>query len=804
MKRVCLTIALFSLSASVALSQAAPFDMTPEKLPGAAAPEPLAQSPVAPPAGSTPMLAPAPSSPNPLSPTPLSIGRENGAAVAVAREDRNRRYLLPFGNLSLTGEIDARRWVIYLTAKEADAADTVTVGYQSSILVSPESSQLSLEINGVPSGSAAIASPDDAGGSMVFTLPAGALKPGANLLSLSVLQTHRTDCTPQSTYDLWTRLDPAKTYLSFSSDVAGELSSVGDIAAVGLDAQRVTTINIVAPALENPTRTEGLLRLVQALALRTHMPNEQITIRPDLPSSSPAGSLVVLFGTAAEITGMLPAAPQDSRTGPSVSFMPGPPSFGGVNALVVSGPTPEALQAAVDTLAGSRVVSTVPSSIVANSGWSAPDAPVIDSETTLPLSQLGVRSQEFSGRRFRTGFMVAVPSDFYAQAYGEAQILLDAAYSPEVLPGSQIDIYVNGQIASTMPISSHEGGIFRHMPIKIPMRHFVPGTNRIDIEAVLRTESDITCLPGAPKSHAPRFALFDTSEFYMPDFARMGVTPNLAATNGTAAPYVSATAQSPAALYMSRLDTDTFSATATLAARLATLAGHIIPFEVVSTPAAMTGRDSIMVGAISEMSPALLAHLSIDPGSQTAWHTPEARAREDDNKVRFEDWKTKVHDGGWQGNIGVFGDWLARNFNLTSDSLRFLPSADVNFSPSDNSAFMIAQGKIGPGKGVLTLITAPTGTDLDLGMALMAKEENWRRISGRISTLNTASNEVETVAPQRTELFATQSFSLRNVRLIAANWFSSNISFYAFTLAGFLVALGLVTNFLLGRLGRRH
>jgi cellulose synthase operon protein B len=801
MHRTLLSLALLASSSGVAFPQATPFDMTPEKPAEVVAPQPPAPSPVLPPSEPTPEpmedgLAPAPSA--------GGVALPNGSAAASEHRDRNRRYLLPFGNLSLSGEIDARRWVTYLTQKEAAAATTVTIGYQSSILVSPESSKLTLEVNGVTSGSAAIASPDDANGRMVFTLPHGVLKPGANLLSLSARQTHRTDCTPQSTYDLWTRLDPANTYLSFSGDVAGELTSVGDIAAVGLDADRVTTIDIVAPAMDNPTRTDELLRLSQALALRAHMPNEKITIRPDLPSSYHTGSLVVLFGTTAEIAGMLPYAPQDARTGASVSFIPGPPSFDGANALVVSGPTPESLQFAIDTLAGSRATSATESAATINTDWSSSDAQVIDSETTLPLSQLGVRSQEFSGRRFHTSFTFAVPSDFYAQAYGEAQILLDAAYSPEVLPGSQVDIYVNGHIASTMPISSKEGGIFRHMPIKIPMRHFVPGTNEIAIEAVLHTEADATCLPGAAKSHTPRFALFDTSAFYMPDFARLGVTPNLAATNGTAAPYSAATAQRPAALYMNRLDTATLSATATLAARLANSAGHIIPLDVVSTPAAITGRDSIVVGAISEMSPALLSHLNIEANSQTGWHTPNVATRGDGNEVKFDDWKTKVRDGGWQGNIGVFGDWFARNFNLTSDSLRFLPSDDVDFAPSDTSSFMIAQGKIGAEKGIVTLVTAPTGNDLDLGMTSMAKEENWHRISGRISTLNTANNEIETVVPEHTELFATQPFSFSNWRLIAANWFSSNISLYAFVLAGFLVALGLVTNFLLGRLGRRH
>lgn len=798
--RTLLSLALLASSSGVCFAQAKPFDMTPEKPADIVVP----QNPVMPPKVSSPAPTKDGLAPDRSAPAVLPLATPDGASAASLLEERNRRYLLPFDPLSLSGEIDARRWVTYMTQKEADAADTVTIGYQNSILVSPEASQLTLEVNGVSIGSAEIASPDDASGRMVFTLPHGVLKPGANQFLLSVQQTHRTDCTPQSTYELWTSLDPQSTYITLNRNVAGELTSISDLAAVGPNAKGRTTIDIVAPAMENPTRTEDLLRLAQALALHMHMPNEKIRIRADVPPTSKAGNLVVLFGTTAEVTSVFPSLPQDARAGASISFVSGLPSSGGASALVVSGPTQTALQNAVDTLVGSRSVSAMGKAQGMNSEWASPDMPMVVSETTLPLSQLGVHSQEFSGRRFHTSFRIAVPSDFYAQDYGEAQILLDAAYSREVLPGSQIDIYVNGHIASTMPISAPDGGIFRHMPIKVPMRHFVPGANKIDIEAVLRTAADAACVPGTTKSQVPRFALFDTSAFYMPDFARLGMMPNLAAMNGTAAPYAAATAQNPAALYLSRLDSETFSAAATFMARLANSAGHVIPLDVVSTPAAMTGRDGIAVGVLSEMSPSLLSHLNIEQTSQTTWHTPEASARREEKDVKFEDWKIKVRNGGWQGNIGVFGDWFARNFNLTPDALRFLPSDDVNFAPSDNSSIMIAQGKIGPEKGILTLVTAPTGKDLDAGLAAMVREDNWSRISGRISTLDAANHQIETVMPQHTDLFATQPFSLSNWRLVAANWFSSHISLYALTLAGFLVVLGLVTSFLLGRLGRRH
>ena len=57
----------------------------------------------------------------------------------------------------------------------------------------------------------------------------------------------------------------------------------------------------------------------------------------------------------------------------------------------------------------------------------------------------------------------------------------------DVLPGSHIDIYVNGNIAATVPITTGGGDILRHLPISVTMRHFRPGLNMIAIEAVLLT-----------------------------------------------------------------------------------------------------------------------------------------------------------------------------------------------------------------------------------------------------------------------------------------------------------------------------
>src|SRR5690606_24837968 len=141
-----------------------------------------------------------------------------------------------------------------------------------------------------------------------------------------------------------------------------------------------------------------------------------------------------------------------------------------------------------------------------------------------------IASQESSGRRLRTRAVVAFPGDSYANAYGEATLYLDAAYAADVLPGdSHLEIFVNGNVAATVPFNATSGGLLQQFPITVPLRHFRPGINEIWLEAVTLTHSDQACGPGATLPGRSRFALFDTSTLSFPDFAKIGVQPNLAA-----------------------------------------------------------------------------------------------------------------------------------------------------------------------------------------------------------------------------------------------------------------------------------
>ncbi|WLP56827.1 cellulose biosynthesis cyclic di-GMP-binding regulatory protein BcsB [Agrobacterium fabrum] len=820
--RGSLTVLICAVAAG-AMAQSSPFDMTPERpAQTSPAPVPPAIPPVAPPP-QPPLQVPTPTPGQPSAPPPFAVQpapqrpaaaplppalvppRQEGARPVPApasslNADSRRRYILPYEKLSLSGEIDRRQWSIYLTPEQANAAVSLNIGYQNAIVVAPESSNFQVSLNNVALDAARIEAPDSEG-NVALKIPPGVLQVGSNVVTLGVQQRHRTDCTIQSTYDLWTDVNPANTYIGFNSDVAGSFANIDDIQATGPDGKAMTSIEIVAPALGNPAFADSLLRLSQALALRTQMPNQTIRFVTAPSTERKAGTLTVFVGTAREIAGVAGALPPEASAGAFAGF--GNAGPGNSSPLFVTGPTPQAVQAAIETLFSS--ISRTPGAqrtTFSTRSWHAPDVPLVMSDRRIALSELGLQSTEFSGRRFRTEFYVGMPADFYASAYGEASLLLDAAYSSQVLPGSHVDIYVNDQIASTVPISNNGGGIFRHLPIKVTMRHFKPGPNKVTLEAVLMTAQDQACAPGAPASATPRFALFDTSEIHIPNYAQIGRKPDLAAMAGAGQPYRTG---GPVALSLDRFDTDTMSAAATLISRLASVAGHPIDIETVASPLVIGDRDALFVGTISQFPQALISQFNLVPSSQISWKMGTGvQVPAQNSDTLFNDWRERVDGGIWEGQVSSFEEWMKRNFDLSSDTLRFLPAAEQPYAPPGNVSFMLAQGLSPSGEGVWTLATAPTSAELLDGMQAMTRENRWRDVTGRVAAYDAAAEKIETVEVERPNLYATRAFSLSNWRLIAANWLSSNVLSYSLAFIGFVSLLGFATFVMLRMMGRHR
>ncbi|MBB3459865.1 cellulose biosynthesis cyclic di-GMP-binding regulatory protein BcsB [Rhizobium sp. BK377] len=772
-------------------------------VPQTVAPQPMPPPvPAAPPVSAIPPTsAPAPTTPSaPAQAQPQQAAQPAARSVAVAPQIGDfRRYIVPFSELGLGGEYDRRSWSIYLTTEQAAAKARFTFTYQNAVVVAPEVSQLTVFINNRAIGQQQVGSPDSPSG-VSFDVPPGLLQPGANLITFEANQRHRTDCSIDSTYELWSNIDPAGTYLSFAGRDAGQLSGTDAIRAIGVDGNGKTEFDLVVPAMEQPGTTKPLLRLAQGLSLLSGMPNQVFAFGTgSLPAGGP-GKMAVLVGTAAELRPIFPSLPQGAESAPLAAFVTDPRS--GSPVLLISGPSWQAVSTAIDTIVSpTDRAPEIRRDVLTTQRWTAPDAPLLFGDTRIPLSQLGIRTVDFSGRRFRTGFNVAVPADFYANAYGEAKVLLDAAYSSKVLPGSHIDVYVNGNIASTVPIATTNGGIFRQLPIRVTMRHFKPGLNSIAIEAVLMTEDDAACAPGATASQAPRFALFDTSEFHMPDFARVGQRPNLAAMAGTSYPY--GRSPDPTPLFIDRTDADTLSATATLLGQLAITAGHPIAIDTVASPSVIGDRSAIFIGSISQMPATALTQVNVATASQASWRpVTDSQPTEIDNGKALEEWRSRISGGALQSRIAAFREWLRRNFDITGASLQFVPNAEQVFTPSNVTSLMVAQGKSPDGGGTWTVVTAPSAKDLREGLNSLASQTNWPQIAGHVTTYSSRTGKIESVPVTRFDFVPTAGLSIANYRLIAANWLSTNILSYSFLLVVLSLLIGLATSRMLSRLGR--
>lgn len=713
------------------------------------------------------------------------------------------RYVVPFKELVLAGETSRRAWSVYLTPEQAASPTKLHLAYANSILVAPETSKLTVRVNGI----AIFEPPMNASGGKVkqeAEIPASLLKAGQNVVSIESSLRHRTDCTVESTYELWAEIDPAGTYFAFDAADAGQLRRIEDIAAVGVDERGATHFNLVVPSLDQAATTSAIMRLSEGLAMTANMPNQSITVSRAPVDGRAPGSLKVFLGTAEELAAVLPALPAGAMSAPMADFIEDPAAGG--PALVVTGPSWPSLQQAIGLVADpvDRPADVRRLSLQTHS-WRTPDAPLLVEDSQRSFAELGVATQEFGGRVFRTDFAFGVPSDFYAKDYGEATILLDAAYSDDVLPGSHIDIYVNSNIASTVPITQSGGAILRRFPVGVTMRHFRPGVNVIVVEAVLHTEADRVCAPDATAPNEPRFVLFDTSQFAVPTFARIARLPDLSEMSGTGFPYN--ISQHPVALVVERGQPGALSAAATLMGRMSVAAGRTIPVEPMSAGAA-ADRNAIFVGTIDAISPQVVAQVGISQESARIWSdgtiTSAIALEEANTDETFDRWREKLSGRGWHGTVSVLQDWLTRNFDLSFGSLRLLPGGNAEYMPARGTSLVVAQQAGPSGATTWTVITAPTDNALLEGVRTLTAQEGWREVAGRVSALDGSSGEISTVPVERFSFVETRPFSIGNYRLIAANWLSGNPLLYALVLFVACSLLGLVTARLLSKLGRRR
>ncbi|WP_353622787.1 cellulose biosynthesis cyclic di-GMP-binding regulatory protein BcsB [Aliirhizobium terrae] len=328
--------------AGPAKSQPAPFDMTPER---------PAEPPAVPsfrlPQADHPTTSPSFSVPTAPTPPATDPRAQPNNPSAQLPDIAARRYIIPSKSLIMEGEEDRRAWSFYLTEQQAKATAKFHLGFQNAVVIAPEISQISVLINGQLVGDAPVAFPD-APGSRVFDVPSTLLQPGSNRIEIRSVQRHRTDCSIDSTYELWTDINPAETFLSFNN-LQGATPSIADaIRAVGPDENGNTDFEVLMPAVGQVAASETLVRLSQGLALLSGMPNQNFTFERSQLNASAPGRFGIVIGTVSELQPIFGDLPAGSQSAPVATLVTDPRTKGQV--LLITGPDWQGIRAAVDSI----------------------------------------------------------------------------------------------------------------------------------------------------------------------------------------------------------------------------------------------------------------------------------------------------------------------------------------------------------------------------------------------------------------------------------------------------------------------
>ncbi|WP_323013990.1 cellulose biosynthesis cyclic di-GMP-binding regulatory protein BcsB [Devosia sp.] len=740
-KRSLLVSLILGTALSAPLAQPAPFDMSPER-------ELVTPSvPAAPPDALVPLQ-------------PVVAGFE--------------RHFLPGASMQLVGEESRQASVLYLTGEQAAAPARLVFSYLNALVVAPEFSSLRVLLNGTQVATTPVMA-SAAPGLVDVAVPAGLLQAGANIVEFRATQRHRTDCSIASSYELWSQLASPDVRLVFEGEGLGRITHLADLAALGLDSAGASTLRLLGGSMpSSPQATGAMLDLVQQLAIAWRV--AELHIEPD---AGPAdeyreGALDLLVAPASELPVEFDALRAQASQGPLAMLLP---SGSGANRLVISGPDWASI-----AQAGEAIRRAAPAADRPRLDLAYPH-PLLEGGSEISLSALGMTTVEFNGRRYAEQIGFDLPPDFYAQRYGEMELVLDAAYSSDVLPGSEIDVYVNGQIASATPLLRTDGGMLRDTVIRIPMTHLQPGRNLMEIAVNLQSASDALCSPGWTGEAPVRFVFSDTSRLRLPDYARATLVPDLKLLTGSASPYADA-ASVP--LVMARDQGSVLSVMAFLA-RMATASGKVTPVSLVEAASLDPADNALIVSPYAGLPAPILSRMGLT-------RTSAAMSGDGDALNRFGG--EAAHPVQW------LADLLGDGIGLKAEDLRVLPAAEPGYVPPPGT-LALAQ-RYQPEGGLWTVLTAPDEASLTLGTQRLIETAKWRQVAGRLAAFGPNDADPVVTPADNAQLTEPLPRSFANLRLVAANWFSGRILFYTALIAAASIMLMGATALVLSRVGRRE
>ena len=754
----------------------------------------------------------------------------SGWAATVVEE----RIELTFAETDLHGGLDSIETPIYLPPSASIASARLVLGYANALAVEPEGSGLRLSLNGEALADLPLVATQGVL-SAEIEIPPGALRPGPNLLKLTSRPKHRLECTRSAFEELWTRVEPAASYLELRyarSDDQPVLRDLdGLLASSRFDGETVTVVT--RRPLDNAMVLQWGGVMAEAVALRRGQ--RPVTIKSAVLAGRSARGARWLtgadghqlaVGTLDELRGLLPATLPDGAAHGLIAVQRLPGDSGRLG-IVVSGATDTAVSRAAAHL---RAPGTDwPASPTLALAPGLPD-PAIDGRQvssldpgTLALSTLGYATRDLPISYTETiNVPLHLPDDYYAGDGQRIELLLDFAYSAGLAPTSALIIRVNGAPWNMLRLDQPTGGMVEGAKVELPMGLFHPGENVIGFEPLLHLEEPADC---GFFDDQPMFSLFDGSRIQVPEFARLARQPSLSLFASSAFPY-GGSAESTRMLVGSR-DAATVAAAWTLRGKLAQRRGAPLVGLTSSFEPGPTERHLLVVApknALPEEFERAVPFGLHAPSRRPAGAGQAAEVEPRDEEAQRpvaglgpEVAETELERERWTrrlmvGRSGQDGDFLSA---MTGWIIRMAgavpvvgPSATadhdgmVAFGEREATGALVAFRSPFAADRTVTIVTAKDAASLGRTVDAMVEPAVWNQLDGDVSLLNPDSGAVVHYSVAAPYVVGALDASPSHLLLLWRTFMARHQGHWLLLVLGAIAALSLVTGLALRRIAR--
>jgi len=525
----------------------------------------------------------------------------------------------------LRGERAMRTFAVNIPDPRLIERAVLSIGFRNAADVRPDASRLHLRINDRHLVSLRLASVSGNTRARI-RLPAGVLRQGQNTIAFEVVQRHRTACTIEATYELWTRVESSLTalHLQFSSTGAeATRADYNDWLRLYMGGGLPFSILLAASGADS-----GALRWAGLVAQGIGLRLEQIPPRIRLiPSTDGAGEGETLY-----IDGLRELDGANLSNGPLMAMV------GPRDALRrhLSDAVYQAIQGALWTLIpvtnDANTNPTAPlllvtgrtrhETLAAARAFAAASARGLTSGQREPedvsvyhFQELRIGPWANNALRGQLTYPIKLPPDAFTAT--DASILMDVEgrIAEDIGPKADLLVSVNGEVAGWLPFRNGPQGTLRGPPVTMPLRIFRPGFNEVQLTARLPLGDQEACPtpidqrypePQSEAAKRARLYLTDESVLRWPAVTRLSALPSLSAMAAWAHPY-SSNNEEASDIYVASSDVTTISSAMTVIARLSQAAKTPLTTLFTLDAPSLSDRNIIAIGAIGDFPADFLA-----------------------------------------------------------------------------------------------------------------------------------------------------------------------------------------------------